>query len=175
MGKLRRMVALSSAFRTRAAIDYPTALTRVWTEYVPNVDELMRETKTQTVIEPLRPCASIWPMSTAFDGVGGGDHVYTIPQGMMHLYLSCEPLDTLIDWNDRREEAIGFLDQWFTEIMAISGSGVIQSPDTTNDGEGYLTIKKAGAAIIDHVPFKTQESTGDIFFQQIALQYGDEA
>ena len=173
--KLRRMVALSPAFLTRAAITYEEALERVWTEYVPGIDELIEDTQNQAVIPPVSPFASIWPMSTGFDMTAGGSQVFVLPEGMMHLYLACEPLESITGWNERREESIGFLDQWMKEIMGLSGSGVIADDDPTDDGEGYLTITKAGAALIDHTPFKERASLGDFFFQSVALKYGDQA
>ncbi len=169
--KLRRMVALSAAFQTRAAIDYDTALTRVWVEYVPNVDELNKEQGSVKAVNPPSPFAAIWPMSTGMNPIAGGQQVWSIPEGMLHLYIACGPLPSLHDWNDRRLEAIGFLDQWMVDITNLSGA---DDPDTEDD-TGHLTISKGGAVVIDHTPFKDRTPENEKYFQSIGLKYGDDA
>lgn len=169
--KLRRMIALSPAFQIRAGIGYSDAIKRVWTEYVPTIDELVRETKNETAVQPQMPFASIWVVSTASDQASGGSQVWTIPDGSLHLYLACHPLATILDWNDRREEAMGFLDQWLIDIMNLSGS----YDSGSTDGMDHLTIRKADSPLSDHVPAKVRESSGDHYYRVVALRYGDQA
>lgn len=169
--KVRKMVALSSALQTRAGITYATALaSRVWTEYVPTIDELVRDTGNEFSDAPVMPWAAIWPMQVGTFAVSGGARVWTSPNGGIHLYLACQPLTTLATWNDKREEAVGFLDQWFQDVIALSGA----DDPTTDDGMGHLTITHSESVIIDHAPFKSRESTGDFYYQSYQLKYGDE-
>lgn len=175
MSKLRNMVALSPAFQARGSLTFATALNSVFYEYVPGVDELIDYTKNNLAPRPQMPFAAVWPMSAAWTADGGGAQVWSIPGGMMHLHLACNPSPTILDWNDSRLEAVGFLDQWLADIIALSGSGVTASGDTSGDTTGYLTITKAAVALVGHSPYKTDDTTGNLFWYDVGLQYGDEA
>ena len=171
--KLRKMVASSPAFLSRSGIgtySYDMSMTRVWTEYVPDQGELIADTLNQLATEPLMPRAAIWPIEIGHAAAAGGAQVYTLPSGMMHLYLVCQPLATINDWNSKREEAACFLDQWLLDVMALSGA----DDPTSDDGLGFLTITKGDAAVIDHSPFKDRATVGDFYYRSVALKFGDE-
>ncbi len=169
--KLRRMVALSAAFQARSGLSYDDIHDqRVWTEYVPGQDELIRETQNPAAVAPVMPFATIWPISFGSHDVAGGSQVAMLPDGILHLYIAVQPLDTILDWNERREEAIGFLDQVVQDVAAVSGA----NDAGTTDGAGHLTIRKLNTVIIDHVPFKHHESAGDHFYKSVAVTYGDD-
>ena len=166
--KLRKMVASSASFLSRSGEgSYSLAMSkrRVWTEYVPAIGELAADTGNQSAVAPVMPWASIWPIEVGLNAVAGGAQVYTLPSGMMHLYLACQPLTSITDWNDRREEAVCFLDQWTNDIVALSGA----DDPTSDDGLGFLTITKADAALIDHTPFIDRASEGDFFYRNVVL------
>lgn len=172
--KLRKMVASSAAFLTRSGettYSLDMSKRRVWTEYIPNRDELIRETGNEFAINPTMPWAAIWPMNTGSQAVACGAQVQTLPNGLIHLYVACQPLATLTDWNDRREEAVGFLDQWICDVMNLSGA----DDSTSDDGMGHLTIVRDESVTIDHVPFKDRQTIGDFYYQSVSLKYGDEA
>lgn len=170
MKKLRRMVALSSAFQTRAGIEYEDAIKRVFFEYVPNAGELLREGAEESTVDPVSPFAAIWPMTTDANAVAGGAQVWTLSNGILHLYVSCDPLPELTDWNERRLEAVGFLDQWIQDVINLSGA----DDDDTDDGMGHLEIVHAPINMIDHVPFKDRKSAGDYYYMSVGLKYGGE-
>ena len=165
--KVRKMVALSASLQSRAAIDYTAALNRVFIEYIPDQEELIRDTGNEFVAPPVSPWAAIWPMETSNESVEGGIQLFTIPAGMMHLYVACEPLPTITDWNESRLEAVGFLDQWIQDVLALSGA----EDATSDDGMGHLTIVAAPVHVIDHTAFKTRESTGNFYYMSCGLKY----
>ena len=174
MKKLRKMVALSAAFLTRSGettYSLDMSKRRVWTEYIPNRDELIRDTGNEFSVSPVMPWAAIWPMNTGSNAVAGGIKVQTLPSGLIHLYVACQPLVTIAEWNDRRDEAIAFLDQWVADVMDLSGA----DDATSDDGMGHLTITRAESVVIDHVPFKDRQTVSDFYYQSFSLKYGDEA
>ncbi len=179
MAKLRRMVALSSTFRSKKAgvtdaDKYQDAFDSIYYEYAPTADEISAENGGETSVAGM-PFAAIWPVAVQSQAVCGGSQNHVRPRGQLLLVLYCEPDEEQTTWNDRRLAACDFLDGWCDEIAALSAKDddeVLGTPVV--DGEGHLCMTMIDAQITEHVPLKMRQSGGNYYWRSVMISFGDD-
>jgi hypothetical protein len=169
MLKLRRMVALSESFQAKLRGDYDAAFARVMYEGVP--DEKQAAAEGEPVIE-FGPWAAIWIVDSRWSAVAGGSQIHMRSSGQLHLYLMTPRDNSQNGWNNRRLEAIDFLEEWTADIAELSGA---DDDDPVIAGEGHLAINEIVIPDHQHVPVEMRASAGDFFFRHCAIAFGDDS
>lgn len=155
------MFALSATFQAKVG-DYDAAFARIFYEGVPGGDLAAAE-DTEAPADD-QPFASIWPFNTGFRALAAD---YLRPYGQLHVYLMTPRHVAQTDWNNRRLEAIDFLEGWVTDVanLSLDTEGLIS-------GEGLLAISSIETPMHQHIPKELEATVGDFYYRHMTIGFG---
>jgi hypothetical protein len=167
---LRHMLALSSTFQAKAT-DYDTALGRVFYEGVPGGK--LATAEGETTPSNTIPFASIWPFNTGFRTIAVGNQNWLRAHGQLHIYLMTPKNTAQADWNNRRLEAIDFLENWTADLAALSAAADDSEDGPIITGESHLAISSIEVPAHDHTPPEIKASTTDFYWRHMVVSFGE--